>query len=250
MPALPLKSSDPRPKLLSNGFKNIVAKKDTQVFDLIGATEGLEELINTITKDKSSMFFDRLTGPGADIISAGTGAVFGRACMAHSCGDSAALYVRDNGAVAVAYVDENTNELHYFSNIDQKDGIPEHLRTYIDETMKEAPGLTLHGIATTNGLTKVPTPAVVNLPATRPVSPSAAQTEQRSPPAQPSNQGQDQVARYAEGIAMELERASHPACRAIASNIRTFGNSGAPDYVRQRQIDSMIDKAPSICLGG
>lgn len=247
MPALPANSADPKPMNSIQGFSNIAAKKDTGVSALIGATPGLEDLINTLTKDKSSEFFSRLTGPSEDIVSVGAGAVFGQACMAHSCGDSAALYVRENGAVAISYLNTTTNELHYFSNIDQKDGIPGHLRKSIEESMKENPGLTLRGVATTNGITKVPQ-AVAAAP--QPQQPVVKQVEQRPSPSSSSSQGQDKVARYAEELARELERASHPACRTIASNIRTLGNSSAPDYVRQRQIDSMIEKAPSICVRG
>ena len=63
------------------------------------------------------------------------------------------------------------------------------------------------------------------------------------------NTGEDKVAAYANNLARELESGSHPACRMIANSIRSFGNSGQPDYVRMRQIESLFDKAPSICMG-
>ncbi|MFZ2169146.1 MAG: hypothetical protein WAW61_05855 [Methylococcaceae bacterium] len=62
------------------------------------------------------------------------------------------------------------------------------------------------------------------------------------------NQQGDAVERYANSLASQLESSSHPACQAIASSIRSFGSSGAPDYVRQRQVDAIFDKAPGICL--
>lgn len=72
---------------------------------------------------------------------------------------------------------------------------------------------------------------------------------------QPSNQGGnsnyqggDSVASYANQLASELERHSYPACTFIANNIRSFGNSGQPDYIRKRQVDSLFNHAPSICL--
>lgn len=245
MPALPSKSADPRPMSAATEFPNLAARKGIGIFELIGATQGLEEQINAITKDKSSVFFSRLTGQGRDIVPAGAGGVFGTACMAHSCQDSAALYVRDNGAVAVAYIDTNSNELFYFSNIDQKEGIPVPVRLYAEEAMKESPGLTLHGIQTTNGISRVPD-KTAEAPPIKQAPPPMPQSQQRPPAPQPS--GKDAVARYADNLAAELERSSHPACRALASNIRSFGNSSAPDYVRQRQVDAIIERAPSICL--
>lgn len=58
----------------------------------------------------------------------------------------------------------------------------------------------------------------------------------------------DAMERYANSLASQLENSPHPACSAIASSIRSFGSSGAPDYVRQRQIDAIFDKTPGICL--
>ena len=60
--------------------------------------------------------------------------------------------------------------------------------------------------------------------------------------------GADLVAAYANKLASEIERASYPACGAIASNIRMVGNSGAPEYVRMRQVEAMLDKVPRICF--
>jgi hypothetical protein len=245
MPELPDASADPKPMSAAIGFPGIAAKKGTGIFELIGATPGLEDQINALTKDKSSVFFSRLTGPGGDITPAGAGAVFGTACMAHSCDDSAALYVRDNGAVAVVYIDTNSNELFHFSNIDQKQGIPESVRLFVEEAMKQSPGLTLRGIQTTNGNTKVPAKAAETPPIKEP-PPPMPQSQQRPPATQPS--GKDTVARYADNLAAGLDRASHPACRSLASNIRSLGNSGAPDHVRQRQVDAIIERAPSICF--
>jgi len=174
MPALPPKAANPRPMSTATAFPNLAPRRELGIFELIGTTQGLEEQINALTKDKSSVFFWRLTGPGEDVVSAGAGGVFGTACMAHSCMDSAALYVRDNGAVAVAYIDTNSDELYYFSNIDQKEGIPERIRLYVEKAMKEFPGLTLHGIRTTNGIVKVPT----KLPDTSPTIEARPQTNQ------------------------------------------------------------------------
>lgn len=61
-------------------------------------------------------------------------------------------------------------------------------------------------------------------------------------------QGGDIVAAYANNLASQLERASHPICGVIAHNIRSFGNSGQPDFVRSRQVESLIDKAPEYCF--
>lgn len=61
-------------------------------------------------------------------------------------------------------------------------------------------------------------------------------------------QGGDRVAAYANGLANQLEQASHPACGAFASNIRMLGSSSASDFVRMRQVDAMFDKVPRICL--
>lgn len=58
----------------------------------------------------------------------------------------------------------------------------------------------------------------------------------------------DRAAAYANNLAVEMERASHPACRALASNIRMLGSSSAPEEIRMRQVDAMLSKVPSICL--
>lgn len=64
----------------------------------------------------------------------------------------------------------------------------------------------------------------------------------------PHYYGADITARYANELALEIERRSnHPACGYFAANLRSLGNSSAPEFVRQRQVEAMIDKLPSIC---
>lgn len=63
-----------------------------------------------------------------------------------------------------------------------------------------------------------------------------------------SNSSGDAVAAYANNIASQLEKSSYPGCSVLAANIRSFGNSSMPDYIRQRQVDALLDKAPDICL--
>lgn len=58
----------------------------------------------------------------------------------------------------------------------------------------------------------------------------------------------DRIADYANNLASEMERASHPACQILANNIRTFGNSGAPEVARERQVEAIVNKAPSFCF--
>ncbi len=58
----------------------------------------------------------------------------------------------------------------------------------------------------------------------------------------------DVVEKYADSLATQLENSSIPACQAFASSIRSLGGSGAPDYIRQRQVDTIFDKVPSMCL--
>lgn len=74
----------------------------------------------------------------------------------------------------------------------------------------------------------------------------------KSKPSQASSSqasgGGDKVAAYANNLASELERSSHPTCQMLANSIRSFGNSGQPDYVRIRQVDNLFNKAPSICV--
>lgn len=64
----------------------------------------------------------------------------------------------------------------------------------------------------------------------------------------PPAQGGDLVAAYASNLASQLERASYPACGVFAANLRMLGNSGAPEAVRMRQVESMFGKVPAICL--
>ncbi len=79
-----------------------------------------------------------------------------------------------------------------------------------------------------------------------PLETTSSPSSQQSPPGYSS--GGDWVADYANILASEMERASHPACHALASSIRTFGNSGAPDFVRERQVDAIVKNAPSFCF--
>lgn len=81
------------------------------------------------------------------------------------------------------------------------------------------------------------------------LQPTPQETPQRRPVehASPHYYAVDSTAEYANAIALEIE-GKHPACRHLASVIRSFGNSGMPAYVRERQIDAVIDKLPSICL--
>jgi hypothetical protein len=65
---------------------------------------------------------------------------------------------------------------------------------------------------------------------------------------QMSSSGKDRVAQYADNIAAQMERSSHPACSSLANTIRSVGNSGTPDSVRARQVDSMVNRAPSGCF--
>ena len=63
-----------------------------------------------------------------------------------------------------------------------------------------------------------------------------------------NNDGFDLVSRYANKLAAQLEQSGNPSCQYIASSIRTFGNSSAPDYVRQRQVDNFLGHAPASCI--
>lgn len=76
----------------------------------------------------------------------------------------------------------------------------------------------------------------------------ANSTSNIKPSAPITNQGGDNIERYANSLARQLENSSFPACQMIASNIRQFGSSGAPDNVRKLQVDAIFDKAPGICL--
>jgi hypothetical protein len=70
---------------------------------------------------------------------------------------------------------------------------------------------------------------------------------QQRQPAQ-VQQGGDRVAAYANNLAKQIENSPHPACAMFASNLRMVGNSGAPEYVRMRQVEAMFDKVPGICM--
>jgi hypothetical protein len=72
--------------------------------------------------------------------------------------------------------------------------------------------------------------------------------DQAGPKSKPkASGGGDKVAAYANNLASELERSSHPTCQMLANSIRSFGNSGQPDHVRMRQVDNLFNKAPGIC---
>ncbi len=58
----------------------------------------------------------------------------------------------------------------------------------------------------------------------------------------------DFVSRYGDNIATQMESSYHPSCTYLAESIRTIANSSSPEYIRQRQIDTMIDKAPEACF--
>lgn len=78
---------------------------------------------------------------------------------------------------------------------------------------------------------------------------NTSKTQQNTASTSASYQNQnDTVAAYAESLASQIERSPLPACGSLANNIRMLGNSSAPDYIRARQIDTLFDKAPSICL--
>lgn len=94
-------------------------------------------------------------------------------------------------------------------------------------------------------------------PAALPPKPKAAPPVKPTPPAEPPPpapaQSQraptgDLPMRYAEEIGRQLRAAGHPACAMFAQNIEMVARTGAPDYVRIRQIDAMVNKVPSVCL--
>ena len=58
----------------------------------------------------------------------------------------------------------------------------------------------------------------------------------------------DFISRYGHKLADQIEGGPHPACQSIASSIRMVSDTNTPDYVRQRQIDSMLDKTPDLCF--
>jgi len=72
--------------------------------------------------------------------------------------------------------------------------------------------------------------------------------QQQSKFVQQNNPGIDVVGTYANNVAAMVEQSPNLACLALANNIRSFGNSGAPAYVRERQVEAMIDKLPNICI--
>ena len=58
----------------------------------------------------------------------------------------------------------------------------------------------------------------------------------------------DMTAKYANGLAMQIEQGYHPVCPTYAAHIRTVGHSTAPEYVRMMQIEKLFDKAANHCL--
>jgi hypothetical protein len=77
---------------------------------------------------------------------------------------------------------------------------------------------------------------------------TTASTSSARSPAPTINQEGDAMERYANSLASQLENSSLPACQMLASNIRQFGSSGAPDNVKKLQVDAIFDKAPGICF--
>lgn len=72
---------------------------------------------------------------------------------------------------------------------------------------------------------------------------------QRSTPTPNSQPSETFGKRYANQAASIVERGNHPVCRQLAHTIRSFGSSGQPDYVIQRQVDSVIDsQATNLCI--
>ncbi len=61
-------------------------------------------------------------------------------------------------------------------------------------------------------------------------------------PAPTIAQDGDTIERYANTLANQLENSPLPACQMMASSIRQFANSGAPDNVRTLQIDAIVVK--------
>jgi hypothetical protein len=53
--------------------------------------------------------------------------------------------------------------------------------------------------------------------------------------------------RYADSAASLFERSRIPGCQTLAYTVRSLGNSGNPDYIIQKQVDSIIDSAPDAC---
>lgn len=53
--------------------------------------------------------------------------------------------------------------------------------------------------------------------------------------------------RYADSAANLFEKSGNPACQTLAYTIRSLGSSGNPDYIIQKQVDSIIDHAPDAC---
>lgn len=54
--------------------------------------------------------------------------------------------------------------------------------------------------------------------------------------------------RYALAVADQLSSNQIQACQLLGSTIRSLANSGNPDYIIERQVDSVLNHAPSVCL--
>ncbi len=78
--------------------------------------------------------------------------------------------------------------------------------------------------------------------------PRKVQAPAAAKPATQASSGPDFVQRYATNLANQMEEKYHPACGAIASHIRNVARSSAPDAVRMRQVEAMVDRAPSACF--
>jgi len=72
-------------------------------------------------------------------------------------------------------------------------------------------------------------------------SPQPQQIQQPAPRTPPT------AYEYANQLAAQLST-GNPACEAFANNIRLMGSSGAPDYVKLKQIDAIFEKVPDFCL--
>lgn len=110
-------------------------------------------------------------------------------------------------------------------------------------TIEIKAGLTLYGINTLNGVTKVSAIVVAASIITQPQK-TIPQPVATSQPPQQNNESGDLIARYAEDLASQIEKMPNPACRMLANTIRSFGNSTIPAAIRQRQIDTLFAKIP------
>ena len=80
-------------------------------------------------------------------------------------------------------------------------------------------------------------------------APVVAAAKQKRPTNSVVTPSQDSFAtKYGRNLANQLAQGHHPACQVVAQHIRNAANSSARDSVKIRQIESMFDKAPSVCL--